>query len=105
MSVIKARDPATPQKMRTVLYSLAHRLVTSSPTPSYYSADRLFLHLTILRELGLFDEANTLLSSDVGNFMCTTSLVCNEVRRDIWRARGYFKEESERAQQRINEKQ
>jgi N-terminal acetyltransferase B complex non-catalytic subunit len=89
--------------MRAVLYQLAHRLVTSSPTPSYLSADRFHLHLTILRELGLFDEAHTLLESDVGKSICSTSLVCDEIRRDIWRLRGLWNEEGERAEQRIVE--
>jgi N-terminal acetyltransferase B complex non-catalytic subunit len=101
----QANDPATPENIRSLLYNLAHRLVTSSPTPSYFSADRLFLHLTILRELRLFDDAYKLLSSDVGNYICSTSLVCNEMRREIWRSRGMFDDEAKSAREKIVEKQ
>lgn len=89
--------------MRTLLFQLAHRLVTSCPTPSYLSADRFHLHLTIVRELGLFDEAHTLLESDIGKAICSTSLVCDEIRRDIWRLRKLWKEEGERAERKIVE--
>lgn len=87
--------------MRTLLYKLAHRLVTSSPTPAYVNADRFHLHLSILRELRLFDEAHKLLDSDIGKSICATNLSCNEIRRDIWRLRGLLKDEGERAEQRI----
>jgi N-terminal acetyltransferase B complex non-catalytic subunit len=90
--------------MRTLLYKLAHRLITSSPTPSYLNADRFHLHLSILRELGLFDEAHKLLSSDIGKSICATSLSCNEIRRDIWRLRGLLKEEGEQAELQMVEK-
>ncbi|KDQ60955.1 hypothetical protein JAAARDRAFT_31952 [Jaapia argillacea MUCL 33604] len=102
-AILQANDAATPPNMRTLLYKLAHRLVTSSPTPSYVSADRFYLHLVILRELQLFDEANTLLESDVGKSICATSLLCDELRREIWRMRGLFQEEGQRARQRIIE--
>jgi N-terminal acetyltransferase B complex non-catalytic subunit len=102
---IKANDSATPPNMRNLLYKLAHRLVTSSPMSSHFNADRFYLHLIILRELGLIDEARELLNSDIGEFTCATSLVCDEVRRDIWRSHGLLKEEAERARQRIVEKQ
>lgn len=87
--------------MRTLLYKLAHRIVTSSPTPSYLNADRFHLHLSILRELELYDDAHKLLSSEVGKSICATSLSCNEIRRDIWRARGMTRDEGELAKQRI----
>jgi N-terminal acetyltransferase B complex non-catalytic subunit len=90
--------------MRNVLYKLAHRLATSS-SPSYFNADRLHLHLVILRELGLTDDAYSLLESDIGRAICSTSLSCNEIRRDIWRARGLLKEAGERAEHLIVEKQ
>jgi N-terminal acetyltransferase B complex non-catalytic subunit len=104
LMLLEANDPATPLEMRSLLYKISHRLITSSPTPSYFSADRLYLHLTILRELCLYDEAHALLSTDVGKYICATSLVCNEIRREIWRSRGSFKEEAEQAQQKIVEK-
>lgn len=89
--------------MRTILYKLAHRLLTSSPTPSYVSADRFHLHLSILLELELYDDAHTLLDSNVGNSICATNLSCNEIRREVWRLRNMTKEEGERAQARITE--
>ncbi|KAJ6630878.1 actin cytoskeleton organization protein [Mycena sp. CBHHK59/15] len=103
-AILQANDPMTAPNMRTLLYKLAHRLVTSSPTPSYVNADRFHLHLSILRELELFDEAQTLLESDIGQSICSASLSCNEIRRDIWRLRGLLKEEGIKAEQRITEK-
>jgi N-terminal acetyltransferase B complex non-catalytic subunit len=87
--------------MRALLYKLAHRLVGQSPTPSYKNADRFYLHLYILRELKLFDEARTLLDSEVGKSICSTSLSCDEIRRDISRLQGLWKEEGELAESRI----
>ncbi|KAJ7285761.1 actin cytoskeleton organization protein [Mycena rebaudengoi] len=103
-AILQANDPLTAPNMRTLLYKLAHRLVTSSPTPSYINADRFHLHLSILRELELFDEAQTLLESDIGKNICAASLSCNEIRRDIWRLRGLLKEEGDKAELRIIEK-
>lgn len=90
--------------MHDLLYKLAHRLVTSSPTPSYVNADRFYLHLTILRELGYIDDAHKLLDSDVGRNICETSLVCDEIRREIFRLKGLYKEEGEQAECRIVDK-
>ncbi|KAJ7774915.1 actin cytoskeleton organization protein [Mycena metata] len=102
-AILQANDSMTAPNMRTLLYKLAHRLVTSSPTPSYVHADRFHLHLTILRELELFDEARTLLESDVGKNICSSSLACNELRRDIWRRQGLLKDEGAQAEVRITE--
>ncbi|KAJ7172404.1 actin cytoskeleton organization protein [Mycena filopes] len=102
-AILQANDSMTPPNMRTLLYKLAHRLVTSSPTPSYINADRFHLHLTILRELELFDEARTLLDSDIGKSICSSSLACNELRRDIWRRQGLLKDEGTKAEVRITE--
>lgn len=101
---MQANDAATPPAMRTLLYKLAHRLITSSPSPSHLSPDRFHLHISILRELGLYDEAHSLLDSDIGQQICSTSLLCNEVRRDIWRLKGLWKEEGVRAEVRISDK-
>lgn len=87
--------------MKTLLYKLAHRLVTSSPTPSYLTADRFHMHIGILQELELYDEANTLLESDIGKTICSTSLACDQTRREIWRGRGLLVEEGQHAQQKI----
>jgi N-terminal acetyltransferase B complex non-catalytic subunit len=89
--------------MATVLYQLSHRLITSSPTPSYHSGDRFYLHLCILRKLSLFDEARKLLDSPVGRAICSTNLYCDEVRREISRLSGHLLEEYERARQLIAE--
>jgi N-terminal acetyltransferase B complex non-catalytic subunit len=61
------------------------------------------MHISILKELKLYDEANTLLESEIGKTICSTSLACNQTRRDIWRERGLFKEEGTRAQQKITD--
>lgn len=99
-AVLQANDPTTPPNMRPILYKLAHRLVTSSGTPSYFSADRFYLHLTILRELQLYDEAFELLEHEVGKAICAASLACDELRREIWKAKGLCKEEGARARER-----
>ncbi|KAF8238594.1 actin cytoskeleton organization protein [Tricholoma matsutake] len=100
-AVLQAKEVGISADMRTLLYKLAHRIITSSPTPSYLNADRFYLHLSILRELELYDDAYKLLSSDVGMNICATSLSCNEVRRNIWRLRGMTRDEGELARQRI----
>ncbi|KAJ7219345.1 actin cytoskeleton organization protein [Mycena pura] len=102
-AILQADDASTSANMRTLLYKLAHRLVTSSPTPSYVNPDRFHLHLIILRELRLFDEARTLLESDIGKSICSASLSCNDIRRDIWRLHGLLTDEGTRAEQRITE--
>lgn len=103
-SVLQAKDASTPKTMRTILYKLAHRMITSSPTPPYLNADRFHLHLSILSELELFDEARKLLDSEVGRNICATSLSCNEVRRELWKRQGLVREEGERAEKLIKEK-
>ncbi|KAG1756688.1 N-acetyltransferase B complex non catalytic subunit-domain-containing protein [Suillus paluster] len=92
-AILQANELGTPPNIRTLLYKLAHRHVTSCPTPSYTAVDRFHLHMIILQELQLWDEANTLLESDIGKSICSASLVCNETRRDIWRQRGLYKDE------------
>ncbi|KAF8163363.1 actin cytoskeleton organization protein [Crassisporium funariophilum] len=102
-AVLQAKDTSTPPAMRPILYKLAHRLITSSSTLSYSTADRFHLHLSLLRELQLYDEAEKLLTSDVGKNICATSLSCNEVRRDIWLQQGLTQQEGERAERLIVE--
>jgi N-terminal acetyltransferase B complex non-catalytic subunit len=97
----QASNPSTTPSMKSLLYKLAHRLVTSSPSPSYVTADRFHMHISILKELELYDEANTLLESDIGKTICSTSLACDQTRREIWRGRGFLGEEGQRAQQKI----
>ena len=91
--------------MRQLLYKLAHRIVTSASTPSHHSADRFYLHLIILRELSLFEEAKKLLDSEAGAAICANSLSCNEVRREIYQKAGWQEEEGKRAGQLISQKQ
>ncbi|KAI6036277.1 N-acetyltransferase B complex non catalytic subunit-domain-containing protein [Pisolithus microcarpus] len=76
-AILQANDPSTPGNMRTVLYRLAHRLVASSPTPSYLKRS--------------------------WKVICSTSLACSQTRRDIWRKRGLYREEGKRARDRISE--
>lgn len=87
--------------MRNLLYKLANRLIATSPSPTHLSSDRFHLHISILRELELYDEAHRLLDSDIGKHICATSLLCNEVRRDIWRQKGLLKEEAAMALTRV----
>ena len=72
---------------------------------SYLNADRFYVHLTVLKELKMYDEATTLLESEAGKAKCITSLICEELRREIWKLKGSAKEEGERAQQRIQERE
>lgn len=90
--------------MRPILFKLAHRLITSSPTPSYVNSERFHLHLSLLRELELYDEAEQLLESDIGKNICATSLSCDELRRDIWLRQGRTQQESDRAERLIVDK-
>lgn len=104
LNLLQANDTTTPHSMRSILYKLAHRLINTSPSPSYQSADRFNLHLSILRELGLLDEAHKLLDSDVGRSICATNLSCNEIRRDIWKLQGLTIDEGNHAENLITEK-
>lgn len=100
---IQASDPTTAPGLRPVLYKLAHRLVGSSVNRSLYNADRFYLHLMVLRELELYDEACELLNHDVGKAICAANLSCDELRRDIWLRKGMVKEEGARAQTRLTD--
>ncbi|CCM04607.1 uncharacterized protein FIBRA_06789 [Fibroporia radiculosa] len=102
-AVLQANDPTTPANFRSVLYKLAHRLISTTSALSYYNADRFYLHLVILRELALYDEAHELLETDVGKKICASNLACDDLRRDVWRLKGLYKEEGIRARQRIEE--
>ncbi|KAF5373874.1 hypothetical protein D9758_000631 [Tetrapyrgos nigripes] len=102
--VLQANDPTTPPNMRQLLYKLAHRLLSSSSATPLSHTDRFYLHLSIFKELGLVDEAAALLDTEVGQLICSANLSCNELRRDIMRLRGLLKEEGERAERLITEK-
>ncbi|RXW20882.1 hypothetical protein EST38_g4951 [Candolleomyces aberdarensis] len=103
-AILQANDPSTPGTMRTILYKLAHRLIDSSPTPSYLNADRFYLHLLVVRELKLFEEADKLLNSEVGQKICSISLSCDELRRKIWKEQDLVENERTRATNLIKEK-
>jgi N-terminal acetyltransferase B complex non-catalytic subunit len=92
---------ATPASMRTLLYKLAHRVLPKEPSLGHAPADRLHLHLTVLKELQLWDDAQQLLSQPIGEALCAASLSVEEQRRDIARLSGHWKEEGERAQDKI----
>lgn len=86
-----------------MVLKLAHRLLSQSPTPSYYVPDRFHLHITILKELELYDEAYEMLEQDTGKLVCGLNLACEELRREIYELKGLTKEEGERAEKRILE--
>lgn len=90
--------------MRPVLFKLSHRLLSSAVIPSHVSADRLYLHLSILKELQLWDDAHQLLTTVPGKAICETSLIVDEIRREIWKQKGLWEEEKQLAQRRITEK-
>src|SRR6266478_1251701 len=100
----KAKEPTTSPAMRTLLFKLAHRLLESSTTPSYLSSERFCLHLSVLREIGMYEEAQKHLDGEVGKIICSASLVCNQIRRDIWRLQGRALDEGRRAELKSSEK-
>jgi N-terminal acetyltransferase B complex non-catalytic subunit len=90
--------------MRSVLFKLSHRLLSSTIIPSYVSADRFSLHLTILKELELWDDAHQLLTTVPGQAICEISLTVDGIRREVWKQKGLWEEEKRLAQRRITEK-
>ncbi|KAF8625781.1 hypothetical protein AX15_005171 [Amanita polypyramis BW_CC] len=102
-TILQAKEPTTSPEMRSLLYKLAHRLLESSSTPSFLSAERFCLHLSVLRELLMLEEAQKLVDSDIGKTICSASLVCNQIRRDIWKLQGRTIDEGELAESKILE--
>ena len=90
--------------MRPILFKLSHRLLSSGVVPSYLSADRFYLHLSILKELELWDDAHQLLITEPAKAICETSLIVDEIRREVWKRKGLWEEEKQSAQLRITEK-
>lgn len=90
--------------MRPVLFKLSHRLLSSAIIPSHLSADRFYLHLSILKELELWDDAHQLLATAPGKAICDTSLIVDQIRREVWKHKGLWEEEKQMAQRRIIEK-
>ena len=87
--------------MRSLLYKLAHRLLESCSVPSFLSAERFCLHLSVLQELQMLEEAQTLVDSDIGKAICSANLVCNQMRREIWKLQGRTSDEGQRAESMI----
>ena len=90
--------------MRPILFKLSHRLLSSAIAPSFLSADRFYLHLSILKELELWDDAHQLLITESAKAICETSLIVDEIRREVWKRKGLWEEEKQIAQRRITEK-
>lgn len=101
---LQARDSTTPPEMKTMLYKLAARLISTAPSPSTDSADKFHLHLTILREVDL-DEACKHLETPTAQLIYNNNLAVDELRRDIWAKKGMLKEEGDLARTRISENQ
>ena len=51
----------------------------------------------------MYDEAYELIEGEAGKIICSQFLVCEELRREIWKLKGLTKEAGERAEQRILE--
>ncbi|KAI0748133.1 N-acetyltransferase B complex non catalytic subunit-domain-containing protein [Daedaleopsis nitida] len=102
-ALLQANDSSTPEALRTVLRKLAHRMISPSQTLSYYLPDRFHLHVTVLKELGLYDEAYEMVESENGKLVCAGTLSCEELRREIWKLKGLTKEAGELAGNRILE--
>ena len=90
--------------MRDILLKLAHRLITASWKQVEVHPDRLYLHASILQQLGLYEDARELLDTESGRFICARNLSCDYLRREIMKAGGWLTEEGVIAEQRIVEK-
>lgn len=100
-AMLQANDATTPPAMRPVLQKLALRLLGGAEVPAHASADRLHVHLSVLKTLGMHEEAAALLDSEEGKAVAKTSLVVDELRREIVQARSDFEAEGVRARARI----
>lgn len=87
-----------------ILLSLALRMVTTSPIPSHVTPDHFYLHLTILKSLDMIEEAYELVQSEKGKRLCELSLVVEELRREIFQAKGACREEAVVSGQKLNQK-
>lgn len=96
-AMLQSNDCTTPEQMRPVLQKLALRLLADGELPPHASADRLHVHLSVLKTLGLADEAAKLLETEEGKAIAKTSLVVDELRRDLVKARKDFEAEGTRA--------
>ena len=100
-AMLQAHDPTTPESMQPILYKLAQRLLASSDAPPYASADRFHLHLSVLKALGELDDAAKLLDTEEGKMIVKTSLVVDELRREIVKERGELEAEGIAAQAKL----
>jgi len=101
---LKANDPMTTAEMRDILLKLAHRLIVAAWKQAEVHPDRLYLYTTILRQLGLYEDARELLDTESGRFVCARNLSCDYLRREIMKVGGWQTEEGDIAEQRIVEK-
>jgi len=93
-AVLQAQNPAADAAHNaSLLLNLALRLLTTSPLPSHISPDHFYLHLVILKSLNRIQEGFELVTNPNGTQLCATSLVLDELRRDIFMAHGAFQEE------------
>lgn len=102
-TMLQAHDPTTPVSTRPLLYKLAQRLLdgAGAAVPPHASADRFHLHLSVLKALGALVDAAGLLASEEGRAIAKTSLVVDELRREIVAARGDFEVEAKAAEERV----
>ncbi|PAV24074.1 actin cytoskeleton organization [Pyrrhoderma noxium] len=96
-AMLQSNDCTTPTQMRPVLQKLAHRLLADVELPPHASADRLHVHLSVLKTLGLADDAAKLLDTEEGKAISKTSLVVDELRRELVKIRSDFEAEGTRA--------
>jgi N-terminal acetyltransferase B complex non-catalytic subunit len=90
--------------MRDILLKLAQRLITACWKQVEVHPDRLHLHISILQQLGLYEDARELLDTESGRFLCARNLSCDHLRREVMKAGGWQMEEGGIAEQRIVEK-
>ena len=51
----------------------------------------------------MYDEAYEMVESETGKIVCSGTLSCEEMRREIWKLKGLTKEAGELAEKRILE--
>lgn len=91
--------------MQPILHKLAHRILAGAHAPPSASPDRLHVHLTALRVLGMHDAAHALLDGAEGRAIARTNLVLDEVRREVVYERGWgaVLEEGARAREAVRD--
>ena len=102
--VIPATSGAAAPDNAPILLTLALRMIATSPVPSFVSPDHFYLHLTILKSLDMIEQAYDLVQTDRGKRLCETSLVVDELRRDIFQAKNACREEAILCGERLSKK-